>query len=260
MKHFIRNLTTTRPLSEKLGTSEGGNSLNLNPAAVYSNAELQRKQILEENKGKPGIYLWINKSNGKSYVGSAIDLKNRLKNYYSLNLMGTRIKLGQSAIYSAILKYGHSNFKLEILEYCDSSEVIEREKYYFNLLRPKYNLLPTAGSWLGYKHSEESKNKIRASLSGKNAGENNPMFGVLGENHPRFGKNHSEEARSKISETKGTAIEVIDIETGVRSNYVSMAKAAEATGVSTAALSKRFKKTNCFILKGRYKIEKKQID
>jgi hypothetical protein len=57
MKHFIRNLTTTRPLSEKLGTSEGGNSLNLNPAAVYSNAELQRKQILEENKGKPGIYL-----------------------------------------------------------------------------------------------------------------------------------------------------------------------------------------------------------
>jgi hypothetical protein len=85
------------------------------------------------------------------------------------------------------------------------------------------------------------------------------MFGVLGENHPRFGKTHSEETRSK-SESSGTAVEVIDIETGVRSNYVSMAKAAEATGVSTAALSKRFKKTNCFILKGRYQIEKKQID
>jgi len=57
MKHFIRNLTTTCSLSEKFGTSEGGNPFNLNPVAVYSNAELQRKQILEENKGKPGIYL-----------------------------------------------------------------------------------------------------------------------------------------------------------------------------------------------------------
>jgi hypothetical protein len=29
----------------------------LNPVAVYSNAELQKKQILEENRGKSGIYL-----------------------------------------------------------------------------------------------------------------------------------------------------------------------------------------------------------
>jgi group I intron endonuclease len=200
----------------------------LNPVAVYSNAELQKKQILEENRGKSGIYLWTNKLNGKSYVGSGVDLKNRLKNYYSLNLMETKIKLGQSAIYSAILKYGHSNFKLEILEYCERSDVIDREEYYFNLLKPEYNLLPTAGSWLGYKHSEESKNKTRASLIGKNAGENNPMFGVLGENHPRFGKTHSEETKSKMSESSGIAVEVIDLETAVRSNYVSMTKAAEA--------------------------------
>lgn len=174
--------------------------------------------------------------------------------------MGTKIKLGQSAIYAAILKYGHSNFKLEILEHCERSDVIKRENYYLNLLKPKYNLLSTAGSWLGHKHSEESKNKTRASLLGKNAGENNPMFGILGKNHPRFGKTHSEETRSKMSETSGTAVEVTDIETGLRSNYASMTKAAEATGVSPAALSKRFKKTNCFILKGRYQVEKKQID
>lgn len=60
--------------------------------------------------------------------------------------MDTKIKLGQSAIYAAILKYGHSNFSVEILEYCKRSDVIDREGYYFNLLKPKYNLLPTAGS------------------------------------------------------------------------------------------------------------------
>jgi hypothetical protein len=116
------------------------------PAKVYDNPDLQKKDIINENKGKSGVYRWVNKVNGKTYVGSSVNLSRRLKNYYSLNLMGTKIKLGQSAIYSAILKYGHSNFKLVILEYCDSSDVIEREKYYFNLLRPKYNLLPTAGS------------------------------------------------------------------------------------------------------------------
>jgi hypothetical protein len=99
------------------------------------------------------------------------------------------------------------------------------------------------------------------------------MFGVLRENHPRFGKTHSEETKSKMSESSGTAVKVMDLETAVRSNYVSMTKAAEAAplrggcisflsekdalGVSAAALSKRFKQTNCFILKGRYQIEKK---
>lgn len=226
--------------------------------ATYTNAELQKKQILEENKGKSGIYLWTNKLNGKSYVGSGVDLKNRLKNYYSLNLMETRIKLGQSAIYAAILKYGISNFKLDILEYCELSDVIDREGHYFNLLKPEYNLLPTAGSWLGYKHSEESKNKIRASLLGKNAGKSNPMFGVLSENHPMFGKTHSEETKLKMSKSRGTAVEVIDLETSVRSSYASFNKAAEVMGVSAAALTKRFKKTNYFILKGKYRVEKKQ--
>ena len=31
-------------------------------------------------------------------------------------------------IYSAILKYGYINFKLEILEYCDSKVLISREQ------------------------------------------------------------------------------------------------------------------------------------
>ena len=39
---------------------------------VYPNAELQKKQkqILQDNKGKAGIYRWVNLVNGKCYVGS----------------------------------------------------------------------------------------------------------------------------------------------------------------------------------------------
>lgn len=59
----------------------------------------------------------------------------------------------------ALLKYGYANFSLEILEYCEPSKCTEREQYYLDLLKPEYNVLPIAGSCLGYKHSEESKKK-----------------------------------------------------------------------------------------------------
>jgi len=167
----------------------------------------------------------------------------------------TRIKLGQSHIYSAILKYGHSNFKLEILEYCDRSEVISRENYYINLLKPEYNILQVAGSSLGYKPSEETKNKIRLSLLGKSSGENNPMFGLLGEKHPRFGGTHSDEVKLKLRELRSIAVEVLDQDTEVISIYPSMKKAAEALGCSGAYLTKMLKKSNPCVLKKRFLVK-----
>ena len=39
---------------------------------------------------------------------------------------------------------------------------MEREDYYFKLLKPEYNILQKAGNSLGYKHSEETKAKMSA--------------------------------------------------------------------------------------------------
>jgi ABC-type Fe3+ transport system substrate-binding protein len=41
------------------------------------------------------------------------------------------------------------------------------EQSYIDLLKPKYNILRTAGSSLGYKHSEEATAKIVASKKDK---------------------------------------------------------------------------------------------
>jgi group I intron endonuclease len=71
------------------------------------------------------------------------------------------------AIYKAILKHGHSNFSLEILEYCDRDSVIAREQYYLDHLEHEYNLSPTAGSRLGYRHTEETKAKLRTANLGR---------------------------------------------------------------------------------------------
>ena len=170
------------------------------------------------------------------------------------------MKKGNSIINNSLLKNGNSNFILEILEYCEPENAISREQHFLDLLKPKYNILPTAGSLLGSKHSEETKVKMK--------GQNNPMFGKTGKDHPMFGKtySHSEEAKAKISafqashtQKKSVKIQVTDLETNVTSSYTSIRKAAEVLGISHSGLSKRLKKTNSFIFKARYRIEKRNI-
>jgi group I intron endonuclease len=66
-------------------------------------------------------------------------------------------------ISKALIKYGYSNFTLEILEYCNRSDAIIREQYYLDLCKPEYNLLKVAGSRLGYIHTENTLAKMRDS-------------------------------------------------------------------------------------------------
>jgi hypothetical protein len=53
------------------------------PIIIYSNLETDKTIILSNNKGKAGIYQWTHKESGKIYVGSAYDLYNRFRQYYS---------------------------------------------------------------------------------------------------------------------------------------------------------------------------------
>jgi len=123
----------------------------------YSNAEADKALILKENKNKSGIYKWTNLNNGKRYIGSAINLSNRLSDYYSTTYMEDALKISNSHIYRALLKNGYSNFSLTILEYCSPEQCLEREDYYLCSLPHEYNILQKAGSWLGHKHSDEAK-------------------------------------------------------------------------------------------------------
>ena len=99
------------------------------PIKSYSNAEAPsgyKDKILFENTNKSGIYMWKNINNEKKYIGSAVNLINRLWFYYSFKSMENLLKRSQSHICSALLKYDHSNFSLIILEYCEPSKCLER--------------------------------------------------------------------------------------------------------------------------------------
>lgn len=62
----------------------GLQTLSNPPVKVYNNADLQKKQILIENKGKSGVYRWTNIVSGKTYVGSSVDLSQRFYKYYNV--------------------------------------------------------------------------------------------------------------------------------------------------------------------------------
>lgn len=59
------------------------------------------------------------------------------------------------------MKHGYNNFRLEILEYCEPSKVVEREQYYLDKLKPTYNICNVAGSSLGRVIREETRLKLR---------------------------------------------------------------------------------------------------
>jgi group I intron endonuclease len=122
---------------------------------TYNNTDTMKNEIIKENIKKSGVYRWKNNITGDCYIGSSIDLSNRLRLYFRYDIISDTNK-GNSIINSALLKYGYSNFSLEILEYCEKEIVLNREQYFLDTLNPVYNILKVAGSNSGHKQREES--------------------------------------------------------------------------------------------------------
>lgn len=223
------------------------NSNKLNPAVVYTNADIQKMQIIQENKGRCGIYRWINLLNGKNYVGSGTNLYKRLTSYYSIRYLERELQKKNSLIYKALVKYGYLNFTLEIIEYCEPKDVIKREQYYIDLLKPEYNICKTAGSTLGFQYTEESKAKMAAAKKG---------------NKNCLGKIHTEETKKKMREAqkdKCKTLEVFDLETNETTSYNSIREAAKALSCAPSAIKYSLKNPEARAYRGRYKFSQTPV-
>jgi hypothetical protein len=202
------------------------------PVATYENPDISKKLIMQENKGLSGVYCWTNKINGKFYIGSAVDLQTRLAYYYSKKSMETSLKKSKSAIYSAILKHGQSNFKLEILEYCSSEKCIKLEQKHINFFKPEYNILQIAGSCLGVIRSGVSRAKISAA---------------------KIGNTHS----NSKSHPNSIKIQVTDLEINTKTIYHSVNSAAKALNIHPYIISGYFNRNQIKPYKGRYVFTRK---
>jgi group I intron endonuclease len=206
-KHYS---TSSTPDSEKEALST---RTEINVIKLYENATL-KKQIIDENKNKSGIYLLTNLLSKDQYVGQSIDLGKRFTKYFTLSYLKNRNTL---VISRAFIKYGYANFSISILEYCDKDILNEKEQYYMDIIKPVYNTLKIAGSSSGYKHTQESKDKRSLSLKGKYIGTDSPLYGRThtdetkqlmssvkkGQDNPFFSKTHTD-ATKELMKQKAT--------------------------------------------------------
>ncbi len=109
----------------------------------YCNVDVDKLRVLSDNKAKCGIYMFTHTASGKRYIGSSVDLRRRFLEYYNTKRLLITFSM---RINRALLKYGYSAFSLDILAYCDKSELMRKEKYFIDLFEPEYNILNDPGS------------------------------------------------------------------------------------------------------------------
>lgn len=130
-------------------------------------------------------------------------------------------------IYRALLKYGYHKFKLDILEYCVLSILVEREQYYLDKLKPEYNILKTAIYLTGFKHNKTSIELIRAS---------------------KLGRKRTEIAKSKIgaSSKRAQCVTIINNNTGENIEFTSIRKVAKFINIHYSYVAKCIKERNIY--------------
>jgi len=176
-----------------------------------------------------GIYQIRNRLNGKVYIGRSVNVEKRLSDHRSALRTGRHYS---EHMQSAWIKYGEESFELNVIEECDEKLLPTRESHWIRELQAidpaqGYNLKDEdgAGSW---RLSEEAlKNlrermadpTVRAKISAHqrelhndpewkarflervHADEFRDKYRRFGEDNPFWGHQHSDETRSRISQT-----------------------------------------------------------
>jgi group I intron endonuclease len=116
-------------------------------------------------RNRSGIYLIKNTRSGGTYVGSASNLRMRHGMHHK-HLSENRHS--NAHLQRSWNKYGGDCFSFSVLEVVlDRSQLIEREQYWMDQLKPAYNIAPRAESCLGLKQSPEACAKRSIALKGR---------------------------------------------------------------------------------------------
>lgn len=181
-------------------------ALKSTPYSDIYDLEKDKDLFIKKFKNKSGVYLIHNNTNGKEYIGSSVDLGLRLATYYFPSRLGDNRYISRS-----ILKYGHGSFSVVIL--CilgkkgtqPKDVILNAEQKYIDLYAPVLNINPVAGSSLGFKHTDESKELISEFRKGKKLSldaKKKLSFLFSGELNPFWSKTHSSDTLEKMSALK----------------------------------------------------------
>jgi len=105
-----------------------------------------------------GIYMIQNKINDKIYIGRTKDFHKRIISHKSeLN----RKKHPSFILQRAWNKYGEDNFVFILFEKCSIDNYKEREQYWIDILKPKYNVSPSSNGGRYGRNTPETIEKSR---------------------------------------------------------------------------------------------------
>lgn len=152
---------------------------------------------------KSGIYKIENIANGKIYIGSTIDFKERWKRHRIYLRKGKHTNRHLQGAWNI---YGESGFSFTVLEECENNILIEREQFFMDTLRPEYNIRLIAESNRGLVGSESMKQKMSQIMKGRvftQEWKDKISKAKMG-NKAFLGKKHTQESKDKLSaERKG---------------------------------------------------------
>lgn len=179
-----------------------------------------------------GIYIIVNRINGKRYIGLSGDMKRRFVEHRS------RTKGNCPSLYAAFAKYGVSNFDFLILEPCVTSLLLEREAFWIATLKPEYNRSP-GGVGNAAPRSDKTKAILRECGKrqwARKTADEKAAFKLTNLRGPAIGHAVSSDTRNKLR----TANEkpVVQIVNGLESWIYASGKAAEHDlGIRQGAIS-----------------------
>lgn len=140
----------------------------------------------DQNKVVGGIYSIINKINGRQYIGSTHNFKERKNNHFK-SLRGN-YKTTNKYLQQEFNEFGENNFIFKIVE-INPDNLLDRENYWINFYNTKwpngYNIYDSYGAG---KASEETRLKQSLNCPDRH-----------GKNNPFYGKKHSIESKKRIS-------------------------------------------------------------
>lgn len=144
------------------------------------------------------IYMVINKSNGKMYIGKTKHTAQ--KRWKTHQYSAGQKRFQQIYFYKAIRKWGIEGFDVCVIDQAESMEESDfLEQYYileYESYKPKIGYNGSMGG-CGVHPTDEIRQKISDTLKGKT-----PFWITKGVPHPMKGKRHSEETRALISKSK----------------------------------------------------------
>lgn len=225
---------------------------SINEPLMFYNIQESKTLISTLLAGQAGIYMILNRINGTYYIGSSVNLADRMKRHINGSSSNAHLQ-------GAFKKYGISNFSLIILDICApiKAVLLSLEQLAFDLYKPAYNFLDVAGSSLGMHHTAEAKAKIseamtgkprsletRSAMSARQAGTNNSFYGKT---HTEENKAHlSSIAKARLELPRANTVEVLNIETLEVTRYRSIREAARALKSDTRSISKRLNNGTLF--------------